>query len=346
MVTAIKHVFLHTDTLDFDYSVREGRNQLEDVYLEIISPLIERADEVIAHGKELVHKSDDEYIRQVLGLSYPENGSGLLDCPEYLRKSLSVAEKLKREFRKSGSVKNHPTVNKFITNMSLLDILYLLPDLIKTLFSTIRKINFKITKHEATQLILKDFVDSSELQLWNDLWLKAKSMTSFVDNIYLPEEYSDRILTLESKLTDFLPYKEGPGICSWFLINSLISFYNQFAQGPVINILSLTDFVTPSPVPDYELVALMYDAYDGSSFNFNLLEDTLVTMFCIQSRCRINTESLAELLFRPLKCDDTVLKQVCRDHYLGGGKALTMTMTPWNLPHGQWSKKLTMTMKT
>ena len=27
-----------------------------------------------------------------------------------------------------------------------------------------------------------------------------------------------------------------------------------------------------------------------------------------------------------------------------GGKALTMTMTPWNLPHGQWSKKLTMTM--
>ena len=29
----------------------------------------------------------------------------------------------------------------------------------------------------------------------------------------------------------------------------------------------------------------------------------------------------------------------------GGGKALTMTMTPWNLPHGQWSKKLTMTMK-
>ena len=30
----------------------------------------------------------------------------------------------------------------------------------------------------------------------------------------------------------------------------------------------------------------------------------------------------------------------------GGGKALTMTMTPWNLPHGQWSKKLTMTMMT
>ena len=24
------------------------------------------------------------------------------------------------------------------------------------------------------------------------------------------------------------------------------------------------------------------------------------------------------------------------------GKALTMTTTPWNLPHGQWSKKLTM----
>ena len=30
----------------------------------------------------------------------------------------------------------------------------------------------------------------------------------------------------------------------------------------------------------------------------------------------------------------------------GGGKALTMTMTPWNLPHGQWSKKLAITMTT
>ena len=30
----------------------------------------------------------------------------------------------------------------------------------------------------------------------------------------------------------------------------------------------------------------------------------------------------------------------------GGGKALTMTMTPWNLTHGQWSKKLTMATDT
>ena len=35
---------------------------------------------------------------------------------------------------------------------------------------------------------------------------------------------------------------------------------------------------------------------------------------------------------------------VCLIRGGGGGKALTMTMTPWNLPHGQWSKQLTMTM--
>ena len=32
----------------------------------------------------------------------------------------------------------------------------------------------------------------------------------------------------------------------------------------------------------------------------------------------------------------------CRKFGGGGGKALTMTMTPWNLTHGQWSKNLTM----
>ena len=31
---------------------------------------------------------------------------------------------------------------------------------------------------------------------------------------------------------------------------------------------------------------------------------------------------------------------------LGGDKALTMTMTPWNLAHGQWSKSLAMTIDT
>ncbi|KAL5256277.1 hypothetical protein ACHWQZ_G011489 [Mnemiopsis leidyi] len=313
MVTAIKHMFLHTDSFNHDYSVRDGRNQLEDVYLRMITPIIERADELISHGKELVHGSNDEYIRQVLGLSYPENGPGLLDCPEFLRKSTPVFEKLKREFRKSGNVKNHPTVNKFITNRSSLDILYLLPDLIKALFSILRKVNFRITNHEANKFIIKDFLGSSEVKLWNDLWLKAKSIASIVDNIYLPEEYSDRILTLESKLTDLIPSKEGPGICSWLLINNLIPFYNQFAQGPVINILSLTDFVTPAPVPNYDLVALMYDAYDGFLFNFNLLEDCLLTMFCVHSRCRIDTKSVAQLLFRPLKCEDTwykILKQM------------------------------------
>ena len=30
----------------------------------------------------------------------------------------------------------------------------------------------------------------------------------------------------------------------------------------------------------------------------------------------------------------------------GGGKALTMTMTPWNLTHGQWSNFLTLTTDT
>ena len=37
-------------------------------------------------------------------------------------------------------------------------------------------------------------------------------------------------------------------------------------------------------------------------------------------------------------------KDQCLLIWGGGGKALTMTLTPWNLPHGQWSKKLTMTM--
>ena len=30
----------------------------------------------------------------------------------------------------------------------------------------------------------------------------------------------------------------------------------------------------------------------------------------------------------------------------GGGKALTITMTPWNFTHGQWSKNLTMATET
>ena len=58
------------------------------------------------------------------------------------------------------------------------------------------------------------------------------------------------------------------------------------------------------------------------------LESVLVICsFCIISRCYLKW-----------------IMEVVKYGGGGGGKALTMTMAPWNLPHGQWSKKLTITM--
>ena len=37
---------------------------------------------------------------------------------------------------------------------------------------------------------------------------------------------------------------------------------------------------------------------------------------------------------------------VLKTSLAGGGKALTMAMKTWNLPHGQWSKNLTMATNT
>ena len=39
---------------------------------------------------------------------------------------------------------------------------------------------------------------------------------------------------------------------------------------------------------------------------------------------------------------DLLAVSTIKSNKKGGGKALTMTMTPWNLTHGQWSKYLTM----
>ena len=52
-------------------------------------------------------------------------------------------------------------------------------------------------------------------------------------------------------------------------------------------------------------------------------------------------------LFAPfLKTILSLVNVKCMVSKLGGDKALTMTMTPWNLAHGQWSKNLTMTIDT
>ena len=40
-------------------------------------------------------------------------------------------------------------------------------------------------------------------------------------------------------------------------------------------------------------------------------------------------------------CDVTTV-HIPAPNFFGGCKVLTMTMTPWNLTHGQWSKNLTM----
>ena len=58
----------------------------------------------------------------------------------------------------------------------------------------------------------------------------------------------------------------------------------------------------------------------------------------------MGSETAADSTFYEMKYKFTKLIIRTQTRGGGGGKALTMTMTPWNIPHGQWSKKLTVTM--
>ena len=301
ILTAVQHTFSHEDSIELDYTDRTDRNRLEDIYLEMITPLMDGADGAISKGRHLMYQSGDEYIKQALGLTFPENGPGLLDCAEFLKPSKSIGVVLEDEFRKYGSVNKYPTVTKYIKFMNSMHMLYQLPDIIKVVFETLRSVNCKITLHEASHTPLKNFVSLSQIQLWNDLWWKVKKSARFIDNIHVPEQYMDMILTEDSNLTDFLPSINGPGVCSWFLINNLVVFYNHFAGGPLINIASLTKFVTPPSIPKYEVVAITYDAYDGARFDFKLLEESMIRLFNVRNRCRIDVKTVAHLLFNPLK---------------------------------------------
>ena len=313
LLSAVKHIFSQVDRIELDYSERTDRNKLEDVYLEIITPLIDGADDVITQGRQQVHHSGDDYIKQALGLSFPEDGPGLLDCAEYLRDSKSIGVLLEDEFRRCGSVPEYPIVAKSIKYKTSMNLLYLFPDLVKVVFDTLRRVSCRITMHEAHQTCLKDFLSPSQIQLWNDLWRETKSMSSLVDNIHIPEEYLDMILTADSTLADFLPSKTGPGACSWFMINNLALLYNQFAKGPTIDIVTLTKFVTPPCIAKHEVVAVTYDTYDGSGFDLELLEESLIMLFNVRNRCAVDGSTVAQLLFQPLKNVDSwykILEQV------------------------------------
>ena len=67
-------------------------------------------------------------------------------------------------------------------------------------------------------------------------------------------------------------------------------------------------------------VNLVQSFYNKAPDSLAIEIDSSIGKFCIA--CVYRSSNLNDLLNRG-----------------GGGKALTMTMTPGNLPHGQWSKK-------
>lgn len=310
MITSIKHIFKHIEPTKsyLDYTEKGNRDKLENIYLDIITPFVTDAKEIVIRGKSIVFESDDNFIKEIVGLEFPEDGPGPCEIKEYLLLTKSITQKLEDYFMKHASARKYPVLSNYLHYRHYISLLYEFPAIIKVLFKIINIFKNKLDEDAVRCVDLTSFMEEREWELWNKVWLQVKSMPKLIDNIYVAPEYLSMKLSANSKATEVLPSISGPGVCSWYMVNTLITFNNIFASGYPIDVVALTMFVNPPKITNHEIVAATYDGFNENKFDLNFLEDAFTFLLNVNVRDTINHISATQLLFTPLKCKDVWFK--------------------------------------
>ena len=312
-------MFTHKSSIpDLDYSNRAHRDQLEDIYLDMIAPFISGADNLILRGQGVVYDSDDAVVQEIVGLTYPGDGPGLCEVEEYLHITKSITRKLVEHFQRFGSEREYPVVSKYVSYQGFIHLLYSFPAVLTSMLRILRMFKDKVTEASVRTVKLAAVIEKRELELWNAVWLQVQAMPKLIDKIHVPYEYMTMKLNDNSTIADFLPSKTGPGVCSWYMINNLVAFHNMFASGHPIDIVALAVFVDPPCVPRQEIIAVTYDAFQDNSFDFGLLENSFSFLFSVKVRDKIDAQTSKQLLFTPLRSKDRwfiILKSLPKEQF-------------------------------
>ena len=302
LVSAILHIFsIQSLTPEYEFKTKEERNELEEVFLGTVTPLINAQESIISKGKEMVYESQSEAMHFVLGLKYPSDGPGLFDIKEYLDFSKPIAALLEEQFRSYRDRRNYPVIVSYTQYCKFLPLLSVLSQLVNLVLKLLRKFNHRVPEHHLHTTTLSEIVMGDEVELWNSLWSKVISMPKFCDTIFVPDEFKNLQLSTASSVMSLLPRRTGPGVCTWFMLNNLVYLHNKFAGGPKGDLISLSTCSRNQSISRSRLVKALYSAYKNGVFDFDLLEEYLTGIIGVKIRNIIDPIDCKDFLFHPLK---------------------------------------------
>ena len=337
LTSAIKHIFSQTKPNNFiNYKDKKERNKLEEIYLEMISSFISDAEAIISSAKKTVVSSNDSVTRQILGLEYPKDGDSVFEQKYSIDLCKPILVAATEVFQKSPSLKKiYPVTETYLSYRDCIPYLDKFPFIIKMFKLILQVFNNRYTETEGETLKISfletmrpDDLYSKEMKepwnvfkkelksfllLWNDIWQVTQQFEGFLDNISLPKEYTDHVISLGSTINYLLPSRHGPGRCSWYMLNTLAILHNMFTSkdSSPCDLILLESSVFYS----HSSTSLLWGFYEcldnsespsnsinsSSKYHFDKVEAMLKKELRLSFVCAIEMTSLKQLLFIPLK---------------------------------------------
>lgn len=333
MLSSLLHLSSQEDDTDIELDTSANRARLEDLYLEMMTPMMHSSCDVITRGKELVYVSSDKTVQIAVGLAVPSGSTGLFQFRDYLEVKQPITEILKEKFHKMGNTggRRYSAIEKYLKFKDHLQAVYALPRLVRIVSKVLQVLNNQQTQSAVRKMKINHFLTQNDVEFWNELWTTVLTLPQLVSHIYISNTDKGVTLSLCSPLTRILPAPSGPGLQTWFMLSSLTRLYNELGSpGAALDLLQVGGHATRHPATSPELFRLTADSYDRvrGVFEFGRLERALEEVLEIKCRDVIDESSVNQLRFKPLKDKDSwhqILNQVDKNKSYGVSSDLIIT---------------------
>lgn len=244
---------------DVDMSTKQGREKWEkDFAVSNLSPAITGAEKIFAVGTKLIvsdaNQDQTALLNMVHELEEEKTSEELqgqaFTCPGVWRFRPRInLDHFFRQFQlqvesRRGLVDEFLIIKLFKEDRAVLQAMHFVPCILDLQRRLMNQLYRRLDKAEAIQITIGEAKEKKEcegvtdlLDCFNKTWEIVKErlisyacLTPFDGVVNLPEKYRNACFNEESPLAVLLPDTSGPGLCSYILLQYLLTQHNSFME--------------------------------------------------------------------------------------------------------------------
>ncbi|KAH3807136.1 E3 ubiquitin-protein ligase RNF213-like [Dreissena polymorpha] len=234
-------------------ATKTDRQEWETLFsTRILQDVLGHADSLITNWNDRLATDQrlgaDPLMRFIFETDGMEDGNQILNIPRLWRVRSSITiERMRQDLESKGQSGNtsNPMLQTFMNEDCLLQALKYLPNIIRLHRALLQKYQKKLTKTDANEITVKRLKmewsageGTEQLMDWiydfARAWditrktLEQHGCTTAFGRICVPKEFCKQQIHDDTPLAVFLPATNGPGLCSYAMVDFLLRKHNDF----------------------------------------------------------------------------------------------------------------------